>query len=656
MANGARTRAGSRAAKDDPTPRDRLYDLVTRLPRPAKRALLLALDMALVPICLGLSLLLAGGPGLTAPQALIVGLSMLAVAFATALWLGLPRIKLNAYDQNGIVLTGIFAVATGLSGALATALLRPEAPMGAVLAIFTMSLGLSAIFARIAARQALLHIYRSGERRIRVLIYGAGQTGVQLAAALAMDKRLSAVAFVDDNPTLAGVTVSGLRIHPTREIARLVADEAIDRVVLAIPSVPRGQQTRIARGLRAYGVEVRIVPSFANLLDEGLAGAARPIDTTELLGRDGLGAAPRAVCGAYSGRVVMVTGAGGSIGSELCRQLLVCAPSRLVLLDHCEHALYQIHRELTEMAEGAVELTPALVNVTDRRAVDRALAEHAPAVILHAAAYKHVTMLERNLLVGVHNNVTGTDVLASAAVEAGVGRFVLISTDKAVRPTSAMGATKRLAEKIVQDLAARAPGTRFSMVRFGNVLGSSGSVLPLFQDQIARGGPVTVTHAEVTRYFMTIPEAARLVLASSQLDEGGQGDADVYVLDMGEAVPIVELARNLILRSGATVRDEANPDGDIEIVFTQLAKGEKMHEELFAGDGWQDTANPKIKRVPDAPLSRIEVAGILRDLRMAVETGDEAAARDVLWRRVGRTALPELLAEATAPPEGAGIS
>jgi len=346
----------------------------------------------------------------------------------------------------------------------------------------------------------------------------------------------------------------------------------------------------------------------------------------------------------YVGQSILISGAGGSIGSELCRQLMSCAPDRLVLLENSELALYTLEQELKVLAERLkIEVVPVLGSVTEGALVRRVMTRHKVTIVLHAAAYKHVPLVEVNPAAGLTNNVLGTQTLAVAAGECGVKRFILISSDKAVRPKNVMGASKRMAEIVVQDLASRSNvaggGTIYSMVRFGNVMGSSGSVIPLFHDQISRGGPITLTHREVTRYFMTIPEAARLVLVAGSFAAGGE----VFVLDMGDPIPIYNLARQMIEAAGYRVRDEATPEGDIEIVLTGLRPGEKLHEELLIGEGQITTPHPKILQAREAHLSEIEVAAALKALRAAVAEGDEAAMRAVIarWVEGGQVFAPD---------------
>jgi FlaA1/EpsC-like NDP-sugar epimerase len=384
---------------------------------------------------------------------------------------------------------------------------------------------------------------------------------------------------------------------------------------------------------------VHAVPSFAELVGEAeLLRRIEPVSVEGLLGRAAINNELPGARDTFSGRSVMVTGAGGSIGSELCRQLIASNPTRIVLFDVSEASLYGIDREMRDLtSQGGPEIVARLGSVTDARVVRWVITENAVTTILHAAAYKHVPMVESNQLVGLENNVIGTRVLAEAARDLKLEHFLLVSSDKAVRPKNVMGASKRMAELIVQDLATRATQTRFSMVRFGNVLGSSGSVLPLFQEQIAKGGPVTVTHDEVTRYFMTIPEAARLVLTATTFARGG----DVFVLDMGAPVSIRKMARHMIECAGMTVRDAFTPDGDIEIQVTGLRPGEKLHEELLIGADRVTTPHPKILRAQEAYLSEIEVANMLRDLQAAIEGCDIGAARRAIRRWIADNAFDE---------------
>ncbi|MEO1363586.1 MAG: polysaccharide biosynthesis protein, partial [Pseudomonadota bacterium] len=409
------------------------------------------------------------------------------------------------------------------------------------------------------------------------------------------------------------------------------------------------KQVQIARRLEKMGLEVQTLPSFSQLIgEEELVNKLTPIHVSRFLNRDEVSTAPGSDAAAYFGRTVLVSGAGGSIGSELCRQVLECAPSKIVLYELSELALYQVHQEIKQMAEGSgITIVPLLGSVTDPRQVRRALQEHQVQVVLHAAAYKHVPLVEENPLAGLANNVLGTHTLVSEAAAAGIERFVLISSDKAVRPTNIMGASKRLAEVVVQDIAIRLAKPKnlvFSIVRFGNVLGSSGSVVPLFQDQLRRGGPLTVTHPDVSRFFMTVQEAVHLVLRAGAMATGGE----VFVLDMGKPVRIEQLARQVIESAGYTVRDAQNPDGDIEIEFTGLRPGEKMTEELTLSGSLIGTGHRKIFFTVEDGLSEIEVASVLRALRAALASSDDVAARAVITRWVDGYRRPTSDADAAA--------
>lgn len=615
-----------------------LFRLATGLSRTQKRLILLAIDMMMIPVCLTVALALQGGAfwsfGPTRSVLSYVGI-LVAAGGIYSILLGLPRIKLNAYEQQGILRTIAFAGLVGLTGALLLSADFERHFTRPALVVFTMALIIGTVASRLIIRQILLTVLRRGQKRLRLLIYGAGQTGIQLVSALSTDPAVEPVCFVDDDESLHRMNIAGIPVFPASRIGQLVEAKQIDRVVLAMPSISRPRQVRIAQTLKDQGVEVRTLPSFADLVgDGGLIERLPTVQPDDFLNRTRLERELEGMGDIYAGQSVLISGAGGSIGSELCRQILLSAPRRLVLVETNELALYQIERELVEMpGRGDTEVVPVLGSVTDEMLMRKALAQYEVRIVVHAAAYKHLNMVERNQLIGLRNNVFGTKVLADAAREAGVTDFILISTDKAVRPQSVMGASKRLAELILLDLATRADpvaGPRYSIVRFGNVLGSSGSVVPLFEDQIARGGPVTLTHAEVTRFFMTTGEAVRLVLLAGSLTRGGE----LFVLDMGSPVSIQKLARQMIETANYTVRDADNPSGDIEIVITGLRPGEKLHEELTDGRELVSTRHPKILRAQEAHLSEIEVATCLRALRAAIESGDTEAALATLRRWV----------------------
>jgi FlaA1/EpsC-like NDP-sugar epimerase len=469
----------------------------------------------------------------------------------------------------------------------------------------------------------------------RVAIYGAGEAGAQLAAALLHSREFHPAVFVDDQRELRGSYIHGLKVYQPERLADLIARFRIGSVLLALPSVSRARRREIIESLESLPVRVLGMPG----LDE-LAGGLRRVDelreveVEDVLGRDTVAADPGLLSAILTGKNVLVTGGGGSIGSQLCRQVLQQAPQRLVLVESSEYQLYNAERELEALAlrhDWGTELIPILASVQNRERMRAVMEAFDVDTVFHAAAYKHVPIVERNPLEGVANNVFGTWYCAEAAIASGVGTFVLVSTDKAVRPTNVMGASKRLAELLLQGLAQLNPGTRLCMVRFGNVLASSGSVVPLFREQIRRGGPVTVTHPEVVRYFMTIPEAAQLVIQAGAMAQGG----DVFLLQMGEPVRIVDLARRLIHLSGFEVRDEENPDGDIEILFSGLRPGEKLYEELLIDANDLATSHPQIMRAREESLPWPQVQEYLRRLQAVLRDGDQLMLRQILSEAVG---------------------
>ncbi|MFC6632045.1 polysaccharide biosynthesis protein [Microbulbifer taiwanensis] len=451
--------------------------------------------------------------------------------------------------------------------------------------------------------------------KTRVAIYGAGTAGLQMYKALVHGEIYKPVAFFDDNASKQNTLIDGVLVYNPANILDVVAERDIAEVLLAMPGVPKRRRREITRGLRERGLVVKVIPGVEELVD----GAGRVADVSQIyeniLGRAPVEPEKALIAGSISGKVVLVTGAGGSIGSELCRQIAQWGPAHLVLVESSEFALYQIERELYQQQQDEghqLKVTSLLGDVRDRARMAEIIESFSINTIYHAAAYKHVPLVEQNVVLGADNNVLGTLSVLEAAEAFGVEQFVLISTDKAVRPTNVMGATKRFAELVCQDFGRRFAKTRVCMVRFGNVLGSSGSVIPLFTDQINAGGPVTVTHPKVTRYFMTIPEAAQLVLQAGSMGRNGE----VFVLDMGEPVRISDLARRLIQIMGHTVRDEENPEGDIEIQITGLRPGEKLYEELLLGDNVSGTDHPMIMRAEEErlPSERLQLlVGELRD-------------------------------------------
>ncbi|MGL6211587.1 MAG: polysaccharide biosynthesis protein [Paracoccaceae bacterium] len=641
--------------------RNRLFVTVQALSQGQKQFVLLLIDIALAPLALFFTCQLVFNS--IYPETLLAQIWPLfaVLPFLSAIWsvaLGIPKIKLKAFESLAILTTGVFAALLAASFWSVQIMMDRYFP-GAGVILFGLVFFLLSVTVRVAMLHMFLWVLRLGKPRCRVLVYGAGTTGMQLVAALKNHETIVPVAFVDDNKALHNNTISGLRVLSPDHIATIVRNRNIDRVILSMPSASAPRQAQVARRLQTLGLDVFAVPSFSQLIGtEALVDHLAPIVPGKFLGRKQMDHSLQDGAEAYHKRTILVSGAGGSIGSEICRQLLNHRPRKLVLFEVSEVALYNIDRELRELAEGStIEVVAVLGTVTDSRIARMVMTDHAVEVVIHAAAYKHVPMVERNPIAGLANNVLGTRTLADAAEAAGVGRFILISTDKAVRPTNIMGASKRLAEMVIQDLAKRSRGTVFSMVRFGNVLGSSGSVIPLFREQIARGGPVTVTHEDVTRYFMTLSEAVRLVLlAGSYTQAAGNKGGDVFVLDMGKPIRIRDLAEQMIREAGYTVRSETNPDGDIDIQVIGLRPGEKMHEELLIGEGLLTTPHPKILRARESSLSELEMAKALQSLRSAVASGDVVAARAVAATYVEGYVAPDMRATGKAPIEVAEVA
>lgn len=466
----------------------------------------------------------------------------------------------------------------------------------------------------------------------KVLVYGAGDAGRQLVRGMTNSNEMQVVGFLDDDDRLHGHVLNGQTIYDPKDLDELVVNLGVSHVLLALPAISRKRRNEILNTLAPYKVAVRTLPSL-NDLAQGKVNVSdlRELDIDDLLGREPVQPNGLLLNSNTHGRTVLVTGAGGSIGSELCRQILRTSPHQLLLVEMSEFALYQIHQELqADPSSAKVELVPLIASVCDAVRMHEIMYTWKPHTVYHAAAYKHVPLVEHNPAEGVRNNVWGTWVCAEAAQCNGVRNFVLISTDKAVRPTNIMGASKRLAEMVLQALAEQRGATTFSMVRFGNVLGSSGSVVPLFREQIKNGGPITLTHADITRYFMTIPEAAQLVIQAGAMGQGG----DVFVLDMGQPVKIIDLARRMVELSGLTVRDANNVDGDIELAETGLRPGEKLYEELLIGDNPDNTQHPRIMKAHEHYLPLVELEGKLREIETALSSNNVFAIRTLLQQLV----------------------
>jgi FlaA1/EpsC-like NDP-sugar epimerase len=611
------------------------------LTRKQKDLFLLAVDVALVPIVGLMSALLLLEYNRTifelGPRYLPI---LMIVAGGLSMMLGLHRVQLKHFDAEAITRALIMSIGltlvSGLLEVVSSQRLRPIAPT-----VFGMLYFLSYIVLRRGMLQLLTMLYRRSRIVSRVIIYGAGFSGIKLSREMMDRPDVMVYGFIDDSPALRGSHVNGLTVYPVFKAEELRVLYNINRVILADPDLPADRKTALSRQFEALGITTETLPAFAQLIDDStLASRLEPVKSGQLLGRDDLFETLSSSYIAYAGSTVLVSGAGGSIGLELCRQVIACRPAQLILLELSELALYAANQELRLLAEPfGTRIVPVLGSAADPVLVASLFAQNGVDVVMHAAAYKHVPLVEENMRAGLQNNVFSTQVLARAAREAGVARFVLVSSDKAVRPGSVMGASKRLSELVVQDLADRPEGTIFSIVRFGNVLASSGSVVPLFEEQILRGGPVTLTDLRVTRYFMTIQEAARLVLLAGSFADGGE----VYVLDMGKPMLIRDLARRMIEGRGFQVRDRANPDGDIEIVTTGLRPGEKLYEELMVRKGAGSTSHPKIIRVREDRLSELQTAAMLRDLRDAIERNDPAEMLATLAR-----AIPEYMPQSHA--------
>jgi len=518
----------------------------------------------------------------------------------------------------------------------------------------------------------------SRDVRHRLLIYGAGSAGAQTAAAIANAGEFDLIAFADDDAAKVGRHINGVPVLGPNQVADAVERLGVTDILLALPSATRQRRHQIIENLRAVPVHIRTLPGMADIaLGRVSLSDFRELDLEDLLGRDAVAPNPALLARDLAGKTVLVTGAGGSIGAELCRQIVDEAPARLLLVENSEFGLYEIHRELeaklaatlsegaAESAGAAVELIPLLGNVCDLHRMRDIFRAYQPNTVYHAAAYKHVPIVEHNPGEGVRNNVFGTLQVARACIENGVAGLVLISTDKAVRPTNVMGASKRVAELILQALAAETMvrfdddtavaglarnRTRCTMVRFGNVLGSSGSVVPLFRSQIEAGGPITLTHADVTRYFMTIPESAQLVLQAGAMAQGGE----VFVLDMGQPVRILELARRMVQLSGRSIRDDANPEGDIEIRITGLRPGEKLYEELLIGDDPVATAHPRIMKAREVCLPWSELRAHLGKLEQAIDANDVGTIRASLERLVSGYRPPAAIVDWISVAEHTG--
>ena len=604
-----------------------MFALMDRLSSGRKQAIALAIDTVMLPFALWSAIALRLGewtPDVVAFwPAFLVSAVVCVPVFGT---LGLYRhiIRYMGRDAFVAILKGVTITSIAIA-AVAYMVPLTGFPRSVPVIFWLLSLVYvtgTRFLVRTYAESVIEHVSRSNP----VVIYGAGETGIELARQLQQAGDHFPVAFLDDDPTLRGRVIHGLQVHAPDELGQLTVLHRVREVMLAMPHTPPRQRGRIIAALEPYGVRVRMIPDIGGLLARSSPLQPRDVQIEDLLGRDEVDPLDYLLEGSVRDRSVMVTGGGGSIGSELSRQIMRLKPTRLVVVDHSEFALFQIENDLRDIAEVEapdVSFVPLLGNITDEAFMRRAMEAFEVETVYHAAAYKHVHLVEQNVVPGIVNNTFGTLATAQAAVQAGVSRFILISTDKAVRTSNVMGASKRLAEMVLQAMQEDHPETCFSMVRFGNVLGSSGSVVPLFLKQIETGGPVTVRHPEVTRYFMTISEAVELVLQSGSMASGG----DVFLLDMGRPVNIHELARRLVRLKGFSIRDDLYPDGDIEIRFTGLKPGEKMHEELLIGTAASGTKHRKILRAEEAFVRWAELEPVLDELREDCERFDVEACK-----------------------------
>jgi FlaA1/EpsC-like NDP-sugar epimerase len=613
-----------------------------RLKPAQRRGLLIATDALLIGLAVWFSFWLRLATPFSAnfleslwmlPAALLIGLPLYAI---TGQYKGLTRYvgSLALYRLAGR--NGLLVLLLTLVGVM---LQLPLPPRSSWLLLWLLLSGFTGAV-RFALRDLLLSLQNKPRHGlIRVAVYGAGNAGVQLAAALRHAGTHNVELFLDDAARLWRRDINGIPILPPQTLRDRLGD--VDQVLLAIPSLSRSRRRRIVADLEPLGIPVLQVPSMQEIASGRMRiDALRPIAIEELLGRDAVPPDPLLLGPGIADQVVLVSGAGGSIGSELCRQILGHRPRRLVLLERSEPSLYAIDQELSRSRPQDVELVSVLGSAADGPLVSRVLQEQGVQVVFHAAAYKHVPLVQANPLAGLANNLLGTLVLARAVVRAGVASFTLISTDKAVRPTNVMGASKRAAELVIQGLAqelasevlgaGRRPATRLVTVRFGNVLGSSGSVVPLFREQIAKGGPITLTHPEIIRFFMTIPEAAQLVLQAAVLARGG----DLFLLDMGEPVRILDLAKQMVRLSGLSLRDAQHPQGDIEIVCTGLRPGEKLYEELLIDAESEPTIHPLIYRATERAIPPEQLWPQIEAMEAAIRRQDAPAALDLLAQLV----------------------
>lgn len=586
-------------------------------PRPIKRAISVTYDVLAISASFYLAyvLRLSQLDFHFSLQEVLCLLTTIIISIALFIRMGLYRAILRYIPPQaiGTILIGIIASSFAMIAAgfyLHAFLPRSVPVIYSFIALFLIGLP------RLMFRSLLQFFTPKGNANI--IIYGAGESGHYLASQLNKSVQYKVVAFVDDNEKLHNSNLRGIKVYSPHDIPKLIKKYSATKILLALDSSSQQQTANIIRRLEKFSVQVQAIPPLTDLIN-GIAQADefRSIQIEELLGREPVAPAKSLLEINIAQKVVMVTGAGGSIGSEICRQVIALKPTAIVLFERCEFNLYQINDELSELIkDNTTKLYPILGSINNEALLENIMKSFQVTTLYHAAAYKHVPLVEYNILEGTSNNLFGTYKTAKAAIAAKVENFVLISSDKAVRPTNVMGATKRLAELTLQALATQEHTTRFSIVRFGNVLDSSGSVVPKFREQIKKGGPITVTHPDITRYFMTISEAAQLVIQAGAMAKGG----DVFVLEMGEPVKIVDLATEMAFLSGHSIKSEDNPNGDIEIIFTGLRPGEKLYEELLVGDNCEGTEHSRIMRAHEQSIPLLQLESYLTLLQKHIDT------------------------------------
>ena len=608
-----------------------MYEYLTRLNRKSKIIFILCVDLLIVTVSLYVAFILRLND--TWPiEPFVKSINVLYVMIVSTiiiiLLLKFHLKKLSRFYFNFETVTDMVALVASvtITGFSINIIFEMGAPRtvpiiaGAVMLILIFSF-------RFLAWHLLRSLELSTYNRTAVAIYGAGGAGCQLASLLRNSEHYRPVCFVDENSNLQGLNISGLYVYKPSQLEKLITKGKVKEVFLAIPSLNQIARDKIIKSIGNLGCKMQEVPAYDEIIkSKNLVKSLRPVKANDILNRDNIEI--DIVASDYENANILVTGGGGSIGSELCRKIILTKPRRLVILDISEFNLYNIERELRKtVTNNEIELVPILGSVCDVSLLEIIFKEHNINIILHSAAYKHVPLVEQNIIEAIKNNVLGTKIIAETAAKNNADRFTLVSSDKAVRPTSVMGATKRIAELVLQDIQQSDTQCIYTMVRFGNVIGSSGSVIPLFKQQIEEGGPVIVTHQDITRYFMTIPEASQLVLLASSFAEGGE----VFVLDMGEPIKIIELARRMIKLSGYTVADDENPDGDIEIKISRLRPGEKLYEELIVGDNVTSTYHPSIFQSKESKLSKHNMEEFYKQIEKCIKKQDSIKARDLIF-------------------------